>query len=350
MHYTATVRTHPPPHTAGTEYYELSDEDVVPARGSRPPCLGEPRGPQERDQLRTVEQIAVYAPMVQIVDAPVPQLVEQLPDVLRFFDRFATVPEQVIAVPKIFIESVPPRAFLRATQLAEQLVEVPTVISFSLMSLLQSILAYKQRTAEQNVDIPAVGGIGTGGGSSGFLPRQSTSETAEQIVEIPVPRPHGAGDLQGFPRGQGSTAFTEQITEFPDPGGGLIFQPVQGSAASSSDFPGQADQGVFRTFPQNKKSATHPPHSTSALPPHSSPWTPAPYDASIVLEEEEEEEEEEECEEDFAVEYVEYDNCLWGREWDPARQDYCWWLASADGSQVGHAIWRPPWLIGRGPG
>ena len=29
---------------AGTECYELSDEDVVPARGSRPPCLGEPRG------------------------------------------------------------------------------------------------------------------------------------------------------------------------------------------------------------------------------------------------------------------------------------------------------------------
>ena len=65
----------------------------------------------------------------------------------------------------------------------------------------------------------------------------------------------------------------------------------------------------------------------------------------MVLQEEEEEEEEE-CEEDFAVEYVEYDNCLWGREWDPARQRYCWWLASADGSQVGHAIWRPPWLIG----
>ena len=207
MHYTATVRTHPPPQVAGTEYYELSDNDVVPARGSRPPCLGEPRGPQERDLQRTVEQIAVYAPMVQILDAPVPQLVEQLPDVLRFFDRFATVPEQVIAVPKIFIESVPPRAFLRATQLAEQLVEVPTIISFSLMSLLQSLLEYRQRTVEQNVDIPAVGGIGTGGGSSGFLPGQISSETAEQIVEIPVPRPHGAGDFQGFSRGQGSTAF-----------------------------------------------------------------------------------------------------------------------------------------------
>ena len=64
---------------------------------------------------------------------------------------------------------------------------------------------------------------------------------------------------------------------------------------------------------------------------------------------EEEEEEEEECEEDFEVDYVEYDDRLWGREWVPARQQYCWWLASADGSQVGHAIWRPPWLIGRGP-
>ena len=63
-----------------------------------------------------------------------------------------------------------------------------------------------------------------------------------------------------------------------------------------------------------------------------------------------EEEEEEECEEDFEVEYAEFDKRLWGREWDPACQQYCWWLASADGSQVGYAIWRPPWLIGRGPG
>ena len=280
-------------------------------------------------------------------DDPVPQTVEQLPDVLRFFDRFATVPEQVIAVPKIHTEDVPMRAVLRATQLAEQLVEVPTIVSFASLSLLQALLEYRQRTVEQKVDIPAVGGIGTGGGSSGFLPGQSTSATAEQIVEIPVPRPDGAGDLQGFPRGQGSTAFSERIAEFPDPGGGQDFQPVQGSAASSSDLPGQACQGVFRTFPQMKKSATQPPHSKSELPPHSSPWTPAPYDASMVLEEEEEEEEE--CEEDFAVEYVEFDNCLWGRGCYPARQQHCWWLASSDGSQVGHAIWRPPWLIGRGP-
>ena len=44
--------------------------------------------------------------------------------------------------------------------------------------------------------------------------------SAEQIVEIPVPRPDVAGDLQD------STAFSEQIAEFPDPGGGQDFQPV----------------------------------------------------------------------------------------------------------------------------
>ena len=212
---------------------------------------------------------SAVAPMVQILDAPVPQTVDKLSDVLQFFDRLSTVPEPVIEVPKIYTEDVPMRAVLRATQLAEQLVEVPTIISNPLLSLLQALLEYKQRTVEQNVDIPAVGGIETGGGSSGFLPGQSTSETAEQIVEIPVPRADGAGDLQGFPCGQGSTAFLEQIAEFPDPvGGHRDFQPVQGSAVSSSDLPGQAGQGFFRTFPQNKKSATHPPHVRSELPPH----------------------------------------------------------------------------------
>ena len=130
---------------------------------------------------------------------------------LQFFDRFATVPEPVIAVPKIITEDVPMRAVLRATQLAEQLVEVPTIISFPMIALLHALLEYRQRTVEQNVDIPAVGGCGTGGGLSGFLPGLNYSMTAEQIVDDPVPRPDVAGDLQGFPRGQGSTAFSEQI-------------------------------------------------------------------------------------------------------------------------------------------
>ena len=61
-----------------------------------------------------------------------------------------------------------------------------------------------------------------------------------------------------------------------------------------------------------------------------------------------EEEPEEELDDD--VEKMEFDGCWWGCEWVPARQQYCWWVAAADGSQIGHTIWRPPWLIGRGPG
>ena len=88
---------------------------------------------------------------------------------------------------------------------------------------------------EQNVDIPVVDcGSGAGGGLSGFLPGQY-SMTAEQIVDCPVPRLGGAGDLQGLHRGLSSTAFFAQIA---DPGGGLQdFQPVQGPAASSSISP-----------------------------------------------------------------------------------------------------------------
>ena len=135
---------------------------------------------------------------MQTLDALVPPTVEQLQDVLQFFDRLSAVPEPVIEVPKILPEDVPIRAVLRATQLVEQLVEVPTIISYSMISLLHALLEYRQRTVEQNVDIPVVGGGGTGGGLSGFLPGQNCSKTAEQIVDNPVPRPDVAEDLQGF--------------------------------------------------------------------------------------------------------------------------------------------------------
>ena len=101
------------------------------------------------------------------------------------------------------------------------------------------------------------------------------SQTAGQIVDNPVPRPGGVGGLQGIRHGQGSTAFSEQIPEFPDPGGGRQdFQPVQGSAVSSSDSPGQAGQGVFYTFHQKEKSAKIPRTQGSELGAESSSWTP----------------------------------------------------------------------------
>ena len=79
--------------------------------------------------------------MVQILDALVPQVVDQPMNVLTRFD--IPVPEQVIEVPKISCPSRPHRAVLREQQTAEQLVDVPTVVSFC---------SLQQQTCEQLVD------------------------------------------------------------------------------------------------------------------------------------------------------------------------------------------------------
>ena len=105
-----------------------------------------------------------------------------------------------------------------------------------------------------------VGGSGAGGGLSRFLPGQHFRMPAEQIVDNPAPWLGFGGSFQGLHRGQSSTAFLEQVTEFPDPGAGLQdFQPVQSSAASSSVSPGHAGQGFFSDFsPRQKKSEGRP--------------------------------------------------------------------------------------------
>ena len=89
------------------------------------------------------------------------------------------VAEQVIEVPKILLDDVPERTAVRVTQLAEQLVEVPTPVS----------------CMEQIVDIPtSVRGVS--GSLQGFPPEQySAQRTALQIADIPVP---GRGDLAVF--------------------------------------------------------------------------------------------------------------------------------------------------------
>ena len=260
---------------------------------------GRPQGKLERQ--------GIGYEIVQNFDVPVPQMVEQLPNIVQFFAALSLVPEQVIEVPKILPHDVPPRRLC-------------------------------QRTVEQHVDIPVPGGGGRSAGLQGFLPGQSSTSlhgpqeriSERNVEQIAVSRV-GEG-LQDFLAGLSSSSSSRD--------------PARGFEAL--DGPGY---GVFRTFPHFQKSATQPSHSGSELPPHSSPWTLAAYDVSMVLEEEEEEEEEESEDEPVEfVEYVQHDGCLWGREWVAARQRYCWWLAAAVGSQVGHTIWRPPWLIGSGPG
>ena len=111
--------------------------------------------------------------------------------VLKAFDF--PVPEQVIKAPKKSKSSrrcrVPDFRFVPMEhQTGEQLVEMPTVVSFSSL----------QRTAEQSIDIPGTGRRpGGGGGLQSLHPgHSSTALVGEQIADIPVPR--GRRGLGGF--------------------------------------------------------------------------------------------------------------------------------------------------------
>ena len=108
-----------------TELFSLYEDELG---STRPDRLYEVR-PQERDQRHTVEQIVDTVLFSPSLDVPVPQMDNQLVDVCRLFD--VLIPEQAIEVPKISPTPRPPRRrrVRFAEQTAEQLVEVPTIIS-----------------------------------------------------------------------------------------------------------------------------------------------------------------------------------------------------------------------------
>ena len=75
--------------------FELFDEDTA---GMRPGVLAEPR-PQELVQRHTMEHIVdivCCAPMVQSLDAPVPQTVEQLPGLRPFPSWLSKCPRSLL--------------------------------------------------------------------------------------------------------------------------------------------------------------------------------------------------------------------------------------------------------------
>ena len=149
---------------AVTEFFPMSDdEDGELSAGLRPAPLCEPL-PQEQVQRHTVEQVVETFVPVQVLDAPVPQMGEE--QVVEFF-------EPVFDVPKISLDMARRRIgdYIRPTQTAEQLVEVPTDLSYSSLLL----------------------------------------RTAEQIIHIPVPQDCGGcgGEgFQGLSPGLGSTAYS----------------------------------------------------------------------------------------------------------------------------------------------
>ena len=178
--------------------------------GTRPDRMYEVR-PQERDQRHTVGQIVDNTLFLPTLDVPVPQMENQLVDVCRLFD--VLIPEQVIEVPKISSTPCPPRRrrVRFAEQMAEQLVEVPTIISYSSL----------QRTVEQSVNIPVPGRGGQHVGLQGFLPRhRSTALQASQE--------------------RSSERIVEQSVDSRVLGGG--------SSASSSSSREHAGEGLFRTY------------------------------------------------------------------------------------------------------
>ena len=201
-----------------------------------------------------VEDLGSVCPCVQILDLPMPQMMDQFAELLnleedvldagRLVDPYFQVPELVIEVPKFIIEDVPMRTSDPEPQLAEQLVEVPTILSYSSL----------QRSVEQLVDIPVPGGGGPSFGLQGFSSGQrSTASPSKKRI---------------------SERIVEQIVD-PVSRGSLPGSSSSHSPAGDEERADEPGKGVFHTFPQNKKSAKGASHSGSELLPESSPSTPA---------------------------------------------------------------------------
>ena len=144
----------------------------------------------------------------------VPQMVDNVLDALRLLDL--PIAEQVIDVPKFFCSACPSRCPIPEPQTADQLVEVPTVLTPTRIAL---------RIAEQIVSTPVPRSRG-----QGFHPEQSSTASSSYLERI-------------------SERTVEQIVDISPSGVGL----GQGTSSSSSARPAEEDFiGSFRTFPMEK--------------------------------------------------------------------------------------------------
>ena len=190
-----------------------------------------------------MDQIVDTAPALPILDILVPLMGEQLVDVHRFFDALCPGAEQVIEVPKVLIDELPARTLVREPQLAEHLVEVPTIISFS---SLQRIVGAERRHFQLLVVVELVEVFPV------FSQDRIYSMTAEQIVDNPVPRGSFSGDLQGFPPGglrTRSLTFQFQVE---------VFKIFLQNSSSCRAFVRVAGRGTSRGAVQHGHVPEHP--------------------------------------------------------------------------------------------
>ena len=212
MKHTAKFRTTPPPQP---ELFSLEEEPC----GGLPAPLSAVAGRQDKVVRHVLEDLGSVCPVVQILDLPVPHRMDHLAELLnleedvldagRLVDRFFQVPEPVIEVPKISLDVIPLRTLVPEPQLAEQLVEVPTIVSFSLV----------QRTIEQTVDIPVPRGDRTlhPASTSSVLPvtaSQGVFRTFPQNKQSAKVTSHSGSELPPHPSSSTAAAQLEDSVEW----------------------------------------------------------------------------------------------------------------------------------------
>ena len=184
-------------------------------------------------QRHSVVQVVGAVSGLPTLDVPVPKMVNQLWSFLTALDSF--VPEQVIEVPKISRPSRCLRTVLSVPQTAEQLVEVPMIISYSREERIS------ERIVEQTVFPSREERISERIVEQTVFPsrdERSSERTVEQLVDIPV---YGRGvDIPVYGRGASSRGGPQDsVPAVPGQsssafGGGLQdFLPGQGSTAFS---------------------------------------------------------------------------------------------------------------------
>ena len=216
--------------------------------------------PQGRVVRHVVEHRIEMCPFVQILDAPVPQMGDQVLELLQKIVSSLVEPVQVLAVPKISFDRVPQRSEARSPQTAEQLVEVPTEPGYALAIIAVKTLGRRgARALYDQLVAPVPQGRQGGRGvlHDSRAGQGSPAAVVKQTVDIPVPqgRRGWGGGLQGLRPGQNSTADVEQIVDIPDSGSLQGFLPGQGSSSSSRLHDGTDDgiHGFFALFPGGKK-------------------------------------------------------------------------------------------------
>ena len=189
--------------------------------GSRPPCLGEPRRPQERVQQRTLDQLADVVPVVRILDIPGRQERDQVVEVCcgsstcRLSSRLSQCPRNRCH-PALHVRFLVSRRRRNSwwkgqlSCLSSMSSSRPLTFQFALVVVLAMEVSkfFSQDRVLLRLPSRPLTSIFFRG-LQGLHPGQSSTAVSEQNVDIPDSR----GGFQGFHPDQGSAAI------FPDPRG-----------------------------------------------------------------------------------------------------------------------------------